>query len=135
MYCYNSILQYRLHSTTPLRSTPLHSTQLFTPYRFYDGCMCRGQRYGDPLKWSKSCLQNLRTWCFCTIYMYFYAVFPYQHFTYMPLSKLYVYFLWVDNPIDQGNSPFPPTNNGIESFFVLIFNRSHFGNNYTIYRM
>ena len=37
MYCYNSILQYRLHSTTPLRSTPLHSTQLFTPYPKYLG--------------------------------------------------------------------------------------------------
>ena len=32
MYCYNSILQYRLHSTTPLRSTPLHSAFYPIPY-------------------------------------------------------------------------------------------------------
>ena len=32
MYCV--LLQYRLHSTTPLRSNTLHSTQLFIPYPF-----------------------------------------------------------------------------------------------------
>ena len=32
MYRYNSILQYRFHSTTHLHNTPHHSTQIFTTF-------------------------------------------------------------------------------------------------------